>query len=100
MKGSGRALRLRTSPWDSQVHGMARSSHGYARNARPGGEGADRAAKRKAVVDAFDASGGTYGYRRIHAQVNASGDMRVGEWTVRLKSERGGADHGAPLLLP
>ena len=69
---------------------MAKSSHGYARNARPGGEGADRAAKRKAVVDAFEASGGTYGHGRMHAQVNASGDMRVGERTVRGVMEEEG----------
>ena len=65
--------------------GMAKSSYEYARNARLRGESEKRAAARKAVVEAFDASGGTYGYRRIYAQVNAASedDGRVGEWTVR-----------------
>ena len=57
--------------------GMAKSSYEYARNAQARGEGAERAAVREAVVAAFRASGGTYGYRRITAQVGA------GEWTVR-----------------
>ena len=37
------------------------------------------------MVEAFEASGGTYGYRRITARVNAGSEPggRVGEWTVR-----------------
>ena len=65
--------------------GMAKSSYEYARNAQGKGEADDRAAARRAVVEAFEASGGTYGYRRIYAQVNAgAGDgAALGEWTVR-----------------
>ena len=59
------------------VVGMAKSSYEYARNAQAKGETEERAAARKAVVEAFEASGGTYGYRRITAVVD------VGEWTVR-----------------
>ena len=49
------------------VVGMAKSSYEYARNAQAKGETEERAAARKAVVEAFEASGGTYGYRRITA---------------------------------
>jgi len=59
------------------VVGMAKSSYEYARNAQMRGETEEHAAARKAVIAAFDASGGTYGYRRITAVVD------VGEWTVR-----------------
>ena len=59
------------------VVGMAKSSYEYARNAQAEGETEERAAARKAVIEAFKASGGTYGYRRITAMVD------VGEWTVR-----------------
>jgi len=59
------------------VVGMAKSSYEYARNAQLMGETEEHAAARKAVVEAFEASGGTYGYRRITAVVG------VGEWTVR-----------------
>ena len=59
------------------VLGMAKSSYEYARNAQLKGEAEEYTAVRKAVVEAFEASGGTYGYRRITAIVN------VGEWTVR-----------------
>ena len=67
------------------VVGMAKSSYEYARNARAEGEAKGRAAARKAVVEAFEASGGTYGYRRVYAQVNAdAGDgAAIGGWTVR-----------------
>lgn len=65
--------------------GMAKSSYEYARNAQLRGETEEHAAARKAVVEAFEASGGTYGYRRITARVNAGSEPggRVGEWTVR-----------------
>ena len=59
------------------VVGMAKSSYEYAANAQERGETEEHAAARKAVVAAFEASGGTYGYRRITASVG------VGEWTVR-----------------
>ncbi len=64
---------------------MAKSSYEHARNARAEGEAKGRAAVRKAVVEAFRASGGTYGYGRVYAQVNAdAGDgAAIGEWTVR-----------------
>lgn len=67
------------------VVGMAKSSYEYARNARAKGETEEHAAARKAVVEAFRASGETYGYRRVYAQVNAdAGDgAAIGEWTVR-----------------
>lgn len=67
------------------VVGMAKSSYEYARSAQAKGETEGRAAARKAVIEAFEASGGTYGYRRVHAQVNAdAGDgAAIGEWTVR-----------------
>lgn len=67
------------------VVGMAKSSFGYARSARAGGEAEGRAAARRAVIEAFEAGGGTYGYRRAPAQVNAdAGDgAAIGEWTVR-----------------
>ena len=57
--------------------GMAKSSYEYARNAQAKGEAEEHAAARKAVIEALEASGGTYGYRRITAVVD------VGEWTVR-----------------
>ena len=72
------------------IVGMAKSSYEYARNARLRGESAERSAARKAIVEAFGASGGTYGYRRVQAQVNASGGMHVGEWTVRSIMEEEG----------
>lgn len=59
------------------VVGMAKSSYEYAVNVQARGETEDHAAARKAVIAAFEASGGTYGYRRITAVVG------VGEWTVR-----------------
>jgi transposase-like protein len=65
--------------------GMAKSSYEYARSAQAKGETEEHAAARKAVVEAFEASGGTYGYRRIYAQVNADAEdgAAIGEWTVR-----------------
>jgi transposase-like protein len=67
------------------VAGVAKSGCGYARNARAEGETEEHAAARKAVVEVFEASGGTYGYRRVYAQVNAdAGDgAAIGERTVR-----------------
>lgn len=67
------------------VAGTAESSCEYARNAQAGGETEGRAAARKAVIEASGASGGTYGYRRVHAQVNAdAGDgAAIGGRTVR-----------------
>ncbi len=49
------------------VVGMAKSSYEYARNARAKGETEGRAAAREAVVEAFEASGGTYGYGPLAA---------------------------------
>ncbi len=65
--------------------GMAKSSYEYAKGALARGEGPERAAAREAVRAAFEESGGTYGYRRIYAQVNsgAGPDAGIGEWTVR-----------------
>ena len=67
------------------VVGMAKSSYEYARNAQARGETEEHAAARRAVVEAFEASGGTYGYRRVYAQVNADSEPHgaIGEWTVR-----------------
>ena len=67
------------------VVGMAKSSYEYARSAQAKGETEEHAAARKAVIEAFEASGGTYGYRRIYAQVNADAEdgAAIGEWTVR-----------------
>lgn len=59
------------------VVGMAKSSYEYAANAQAKGETGEHAAARRAVLEAFESSGGTYGYRRITAVVDA------GEWTVR-----------------
>lgn len=59
------------------VMGMAKSSCKYARNAQAKGETEKRAAARKAVVEAFEASGGTYGHRCITAVAD------VGERTAR-----------------
>ena len=74
------------------VVGMAESGYEYARNARAGGETEERAAARKAVIEASGAGGGTYGYRRVYAQVNAdAGDgAAIGEWTVRDIMRDGG----------
>lgn len=65
--------------------GMAKSSYEYAKGALARGEGPERAAAREAVRAAFEESGGTYGYRRIYAQVNsgAGPDAGIGERTVR-----------------
>ena len=67
------------------VVGMAKSSYEYARSAQAKGETEEHAAARKAVVEAFEASGGTYGHGRIYAQVNADAEdgAAIGEWTVR-----------------
>ena len=67
------------------VAGMAKSSYEYARRAQAKGETEEHAAVRKAAIGASGASGGTYGHRRIYAQVNAdAGDgAAIGEWTVR-----------------
>lgn len=67
------------------VVGMAKSSCEYARSAQAKGETEGRVAARKAVIEAFEASGGTYGYRRAPAQVNAdAGDgAAIGGRTVR-----------------
>ena len=67
------------------VAGMAKSSYEYARNVRLKGETEEHAAAREAVMAAFESSGGTYGYRRIVAEVDAGSgsESRVGEWTVR-----------------
>ena len=67
------------------VVGMAKSSYEYARSAQARGETEEHAAARKAVIEAFEASGGTYGYRRIYARVNADVEdgEAIGEWTVR-----------------
>ncbi|MGO5269266.1 IS3 family transposase, partial [Parafannyhessea umbonata] len=67
------------------VVGMAKSSYEYARSAQAKGETEEHAAARKAVVEAFEASGGTYGYRRVYARVNADAEdgAAIGEWTVR-----------------
>lgn len=74
------------------VVGMAKSSYEYARNAQLKGESEEHAAARRAVVAAFEASGGTYGYRRVHAQVNADAEhgAAIGEWTVRVIMEEEG----------
>lgn len=67
------------------VVGMAKSSYEYARSAQARGETEEHAAARRAVIEAFEASGGTYGYRRIYARVNADVEdgEAIGEWTVR-----------------
>ena len=67
------------------VVGTAKGSYEYARNAQAGGEAEGRAAARRAVIGAFEAGGGAYGYRRAPAQASAdAGDgAAIGEWTVR-----------------
>lgn len=67
------------------VVGMAKSGCEYARSAQAGGEAEGRAAARRAVIEASGAGGGTYGYGRVHAQVNAdAGDgAAIGGRTVR-----------------
>ena len=74
------------------VAGMAKSSYEYAGSAQAGGEAEERAAARKAAIEASGASGGTYGYRRVYAQVNAdAGDgAAIGERTVRGIMRDGG----------
>ena len=63
------------------VVGMAKSSYEYARNARAKGETEERAAAQEAVVEAFEAGGGTYGYGRIAAVAGA--DERAVRGIVR-----------------
>lgn len=63
--------------------GMAKSSYEYASKAANRAEGADEARIRDAVVRAFEANGGTYGYRRILSEVNGAEGAHIGEWTVR-----------------
>lgn len=67
------------------VAGMAKSGYEYARSAQVKGEAEGHAAARKAVIEAFGAGGGTYGYGRVYAQASAdAGDgAAIGEWTVR-----------------
>ena len=64
--------------------GMAKSSCECARSAQAKGETEEHAAARKAVIEASGASGGTCGYRRIHAQASADAEdgAAIGEWTV------------------
>lgn len=62
---------------------MAKSSYEYAANAMNRPETEDEGAVREAVVAAFEENGGTYGYRRLLPEVNASLGIEVGEWTVR-----------------
>lgn len=72
------ALRAKHELWEVlPVVGMAKGSCEYARNAQAKSEGEGRAAAREAVIAAFEAGGGTCGYRRVTAVVDA------GEWTVR-----------------
>ena len=72
--------------------GIAKSSYEYARAAAVRPESEARAKAREAVVASFEASGATYGYRRVLADVNAGRppEERVGEWTVRsiMREER------------
>ena len=75
------------------VTGKARSSYEYARNAQAKGETEERAAARKAVVEAFEAGGGTYGHRRITAVAGAGertarGIMRDGGLVARAARKR------------
>ena len=80
------ALRPRWKPCEVlPVVGMAKSSYEYARSARAKGETEEHAAARKAVIEAFEASGETYGYGRAYARVNAdAGDgAAIGERIVR-----------------
>lgn len=56
--------------------GMAKSSCEHARNAQAKGETEERAAARKAAVEAFGAGGGTYGHRRITAAAGAGEKKR------------------------
>ena len=67
------------------VAGMAKSGYEYARNARAEGEAKERAAARKAVIEASGAGGGTYGYRRVCAQASADAEdgAAIGERAVR-----------------
>lgn len=69
--------------------GMAESSCEYARNAQDEGGAEGRAAAGKAVIEAFEAGGGTCGYRRILMQVDADAEPedRVGERAVRAIME-------------
>ena len=63
---------------------MAKSSYEYAARAPGRPEGAALMAERGAIASSFSLSGGTYGYRRVMADVNADPDAPdVGEWTVR-----------------
>ena len=63
---------------------MAKSSYEYAARALERPEGAALMAERGAIASSFSLSGGTYGYRRVMADVNADPDAPdVGEWTVR-----------------
>lgn len=83
------ALRAGRKPCEiPPVACMARSSCKYAGNALAKGEAEERAAVRKAVVEAFGAGGGAYGHRRITAVADA------GEWTVR--GIMGGRGPGRP----
>ena len=65
------------------VVGMAKSSYEYAKDVLGRGEPEGRAEARAAVAAAFEESGGTYGYRRVHARVNGGEGAAVGEWAVR-----------------
>ena len=67
------------------VAGMARSSCECARRAQAGGEAEERAAARKAAIEASGASGGTCGCRRVYAQASADAGngAAIGERTVR-----------------
>lgn len=62
---------------------MAKSSYEYAANALKRPETEKERAVREAVVRASEENGGTYGYRRLLPEVNASLGIEVGEWTVR-----------------
>lgn len=75
--------------------GMSKSSYEYARSSL-----ARREARREAVAErvraAFEASGRTYGYRRVRASVESGADggepMRVSEREVRRAMREGGME--------
>ena len=64
---------------------ICKGSYYYAKAALERAEAKRRAEARAAVIASFEASGATYGYRRVYADVNAGRppEDRIGEWTVR-----------------
>ena len=68
---------------------MAKSSYEYAMRSLEKQAAVDNSIK-TVIVAAYEASGGTYGYRRILHQARQEGLYAFGEWTIRKLMKEAG----------